>query len=196
MLSVIIGTLNNERALVRTLSALVSAAAIGVVREVIIADGGSRDATLEVADIAGCGVVTGEGPSATRLQVASTKARSAWLLFLQPGTVLDPAWAGETAQFVQQMESLGEPQHRAATFRRGVNIGSRTTMFTEAMSMLRASLIGRIDPAQGLVIARHHYDRLGGHRAATSDAETDLLRRIGRKNIVMLRSGAAMLAES
>jgi glycosyltransferase involved in cell wall biosynthesis len=195
MLSVVIGTLNCERALVRTLSTLVPAAATGVVREVIIADGGSTDDTLEVADLAGCDVAPGGGSLVQGLRAGAAKARARWLMFLQPGTILDPAWAEETAQFVQQMEMLGESAQRAATFRRGVRIGGGTTMFAEAMSMLRASLFGRIDPAQGLVIAKDHYDRLGGHSAAASDAEADLLRRIGRR-IVTLRSGAAMLADS
>ena len=53
MLSVIIPTLNCERVLVPTLASLVSGAAAGTVRDVIIADGGSGDATRDVADLAG-----------------------------------------------------------------------------------------------------------------------------------------------
>ena len=44
MLSVIIATHESERALVPTLAALVPGAAAGIVREVIVADAGSRDA--------------------------------------------------------------------------------------------------------------------------------------------------------
>jgi glycosyltransferase involved in cell wall biosynthesis len=54
MLSAIISTRNSELSLVPTLSALVPASAAGILAEVVIADGGSRDATAEVADIAGC----------------------------------------------------------------------------------------------------------------------------------------------
>ena len=60
MLSVIIATRESERPLVRTLAALVPGAAAGVVREVIVADGQSRDATVEVADIAGCQVLVAD----------------------------------------------------------------------------------------------------------------------------------------
>ena len=52
MLSVIIPTLNSERMLVATLAMLVPGAMSGVVREVTIVDGGSTDATLEIADAA------------------------------------------------------------------------------------------------------------------------------------------------
>jgi hypothetical protein len=33
-----------------------------------------------------------------------------------------------------------------------------------------------------------HYDVLGGHRADSSHTETDLLRHLGRRRIVLLRS--------
>ncbi|MGZ5836334.1 MAG: glycosyltransferase [Xanthobacteraceae bacterium] len=194
MLSVIIGTLNNERPLVRTLAALVPAAAAGVIREVVIADAGSSDATLEVADIAGCDVIAGKGPLADQLRTAAAKARADWLMFLQPGTILEPAWADEATQFVQQIDLFADDRHRAASFRRGANMGSRS-MFAEAMGLLRASLTGRVDAAQGLVIARRHYEQIGGHRAA-SDPENDLLRRLGRRDLVVLRSGAAMRSDA
>ncbi len=54
MLSAIIATHESERALVPTLAALVPGATAGLLGEVIVADAGSRDATAEVADIAGC----------------------------------------------------------------------------------------------------------------------------------------------
>ncbi|MEA2873185.1 MAG: hypothetical protein QOH67_3161, partial [Hyphomicrobiales bacterium] len=45
MFSVIVATYDSERALVPTLAALVPGATAGIVREVIVADGGSRDET-------------------------------------------------------------------------------------------------------------------------------------------------------
>jgi len=53
MISVIIPTLDVERELAATLTALVPASIEGVVREVIIVDGGSSDATLKIAYDAG-----------------------------------------------------------------------------------------------------------------------------------------------
>jgi hypothetical protein len=38
------------------------------------------------------------------------------------------------------------------------------------------------------MIPKRLYDELGGHRAAAADPETDLLRRLGRRRIVLLRS--------
>ena len=67
MLSVIIATDQSERVLVPTLSALVPGATAGIVREVIIADAGSRDETGKIADIAGCRFMVNEGPLGARL---------------------------------------------------------------------------------------------------------------------------------
>ena len=66
MLSVVIATHNSERALLPTLAALVQGAAAGIVREVIVADAGSRDATTAIADGAGCRVlVSAQGRAAS-----------------------------------------------------------------------------------------------------------------------------------
>jgi hypothetical protein len=43
-----------------------------------------------------------------------------------------------------------------------------------------------------LLIAKSHYDALGGHRASDNDPERALMRRIGRRRIELLRSRAGM----
>ena len=76
MLSVIIATKDAERALVPTLAALVSGATAGIIREVLIADGGSRDDTAAVAEVAGCNFLVLDGTTARRLNTAAAKARA------------------------------------------------------------------------------------------------------------------------
>ena len=53
MISVVIPTHDDEAVLGRTLGPLVAAAVAGLVREVILADGGSVDATLDIGEDAG-----------------------------------------------------------------------------------------------------------------------------------------------
>jgi predicted metal-dependent phosphoesterase TrpH len=48
-------------------------------------------------------------------------------------------------------------------------------------------------PGQGLLISRRLYDKLGGHRADQVEAERDLIRRLGRRRLVMLGSGAVSM---
>src|SRR6516165_10573509 len=107
MLSVIIPTLNSERMLVPTLAMLVSGAMSGIVREVTVVDGGSTDATLEVADTAGCAVLVSSEPLGNRLRTAAAAARSPWLMFLRAGTVLDATWLEEVARFIDEAEPSG-----------------------------------------------------------------------------------------
>ena len=45
-------------------------------------------------------------------------------------------------------------------------------------------------PEQGLLIAKHLYDTVGGHSERAGDPEHDLLRRIGRRRIVKLATQA------
>src|SRR4029078_4449959 len=75
MLSAIISTQNSERTLLPTLSALVPAAAAGLLAEVIVADAGSRDATAEVADIAGCRFTSSTDAPGSRLKGAAVAGR-------------------------------------------------------------------------------------------------------------------------
>ncbi len=94
MISVLIPTLNDEAVLGRALMGLTSAAVGGLVTEVIVIDGGSTDATLEVADDAGCTLLNGAGPRGAGLQAASSAAKRDWLLVLEPAAWLQPGWEG------------------------------------------------------------------------------------------------------
>jgi hypothetical protein len=183
MLSVLIATEDSERTLVPTLAALIPGVTAGLIREVIIADAGSRDATAEVADVAGCRLVAGSGSAGARLKQAAAVARAAWFLFLCPGTMPDAAWVGAAARF---MQSAGQnSRDHAAAFRR-VPMISRPTL-AEIFALLRAR---KTVPEQGLLITKDFYDRLGGHRDC-ADAEADFLRRLGRRRLVLLASAVS-----
>jgi glycosyltransferase involved in cell wall biosynthesis len=188
MLSVIIATLNCERTLVPTLATLVPGAAAGTVRDVIVADGGSTDATLEVADVAGCEIITSRAPLAARLREATAKARAAWIMYLRPGVVLDATWIDEVDRFVQHSEASAAIGASAAAFRSAAR-GFERPLLIEAMALIRLALGGTTTPEQGLIIPKALYERVGRHRDV-SNPEADLLARLGRRRITLLRSRA------
>ena len=192
MLSAVIPTNESERTLVPTLAHLVAGAAEGMLREVIVADAGSKDATAEVADVAGCRLMTLPGALGPRLTAAAATARASWLLFLRPGIALDASWVREVARFIETSDRRADGDVPAAVFRPGADAGR--PVLVEALSLLRVALGGRPRPEQGLVIAKRFYERLGGHRDR-GDTEADLLRRIGRRRIVMLRAAAVAVTE-
>ncbi len=184
MLSVIIATHDSERALVPTLAALVSGATAGLISEVLVVDGGSRDDTAKVADIAGCNFTILEGTLARRLRAGAASARAPWLLFLQPGTILEAGWPDQASRFLEQ----AAPNPRVAVFRRGI---STQPSLRGALSLIVASAFGAGPRAeQGLVIPKQLYDRLGGHSETAADPEAELLHRIGRRRVVTLAAGA------
>lgn len=187
MLSAIIATHESERTLVPTLAALVPAVTCGLLREVVVADAASTDATAEVAEIAGCRFMSSPEPLGGLLKAAAAATRTPWLLFLRAGMVPEPGWMAATERFMQAADMADKP--RAAVFRPpGVadlmRPGSR-----ELLALLRVTLGGAPRPEQGLLISRRFYDALGGHSAA-GDAEAALLRKLGRRRIAMLAAGA------
>ncbi|MDE1974381.1 MAG: glycosyltransferase [Hyphomicrobiales bacterium] len=183
MLTVIIHTLNSERALVRTLAALVPGATSGLVAEVLCADAGSRDETAAVADVAGCNFLQSEGPLGLRLKSAAAAARAPWLLFLRPGIVLDAPWVAEVRSFVERSPQASG----AAVFRRSA---AAQTGLRQAVSLVATSLGALPRPEQGLMIGSEFYRQVGGHSLTAADPEPDLLRRIGRRRITTLSTGA------
>lgn len=92
MISVILPTLNDEARLAACLEPLVPASMTGVVRELIIVDRGSSDATLEIADDAGALIIRTERPGYGGIADAITAAKGPWLLILDPAVKLEFGW--------------------------------------------------------------------------------------------------------
>ena len=184
MLSAIISTQNSERTLVPTLSALVPAAAAGLLAEVVIADAGSRDATAEVADIAGCRFTSSTEALGIRLKAAAATVRSPWVMFLRAGAVPQPGWIEAADHFVQTTGLLDDAG-RAAIFRLPGLTNAVRPGFAELLATVRAAIARGPRPEQGLLIARRLYDAIGGHSPG-DDAEAAILRRLGRQRLVVL----------
>ncbi|WP_439572240.1 glycosyltransferase [Phreatobacter sp.] len=194
MISVIIPTLNDERRLVPTLAALVAGAADGLVVEAIVADGGSTDDTAAVADMAGCRMIEGPADTGPRLARAAAMARAPWLMFVEPGTVLDEGWTRDVRAFLEQVARRGEIDRRAAVFAPGTDdFGMRGVM--HRLTLWAWLTLGRgPDPSLGLLVSARHYRGLGGHPDGRM-AQRRLGRRIGRRRISVLRSRATALGQ-
>jgi hypothetical protein len=188
MLSVIIPTDGVEQPAVATLAALVPGAAAGVIREVLLVDRAGTDVIERVADVAGCGYLTSTGSRAAAMAAGARTARSPWLMFLHAGAVLDSGWIEETQQFIQRFGASDQP--RAGIFRYARSPYDETG-FRDGMKHLLRRLAGP-NADQGLLIARDHYERLGGHTDAKS-SEARLIRQLGRSR-TMLRSRVMTMA--
>ena len=160
MLSVIIPTEGVEQPAVATLAALVPGAAAGIIREVLLVDRAGNGVIERVADVAGCRFLGFEGTRAAALAAGARAARSPWLMFLHAGAVLDNGWIEETTQFIQSVSSSGRP--RAGVFRYARSPYADTRL-RDGFKFVARMITGP-SAEQGLLIARDHYERLGGYR--------------------------------
>jgi hypothetical protein len=184
MLSVIIPTEGLEQPAVATLAALVPGAAAGVVREVVLVDRSGTGVIERVADVAGCRFLAFEGSHAAALAAGARQARSPWLMFLHAGAVLDSGWIEETTQFIQGVSTSG--RSRAGIFRYARSPYAEPRLRDRFRSLTRMLTGPSAD--QGLLIAREHYDRLGGYAPDSRRSEARLLRQLGRSSRTLLRS--------
>jgi len=184
MLSVIIPTNGVEQSAVATLAALVPGAAAGVVREVLLVDRPGNGVIERVADVTGCRFLPFEGSRAAALAAGARQARSPWLMFLHAGAVLESGWIEETTQFIQAVAGSDRP--RAGIFRYARSPYAETS-FLDGLKFVARMITGP-SADQGLLIARDHYERLGGYKPDARRSEARLLRQLGRSSRTLLRS--------
>ena len=193
MISVIIPTLNAEDGLARSLAALVPAAVDGVVREVIVVDGGSSDQTLAIADEAGVKIVTARKGRGQQLRAGAENAGQPWLLFLHADTVIQPGWQQEVATFVERCQSPGG-RLKAAAFRFALDDSGFMPRLLEAGVALRCSVFSMPYGDQGLLMPRAIYDEIGGFKEIQLLEDVDIIRRLGRRRLAMLQTRAVTSA--
>jgi len=186
MISVVIPTHNSQTTLTRCFDSLIGATVHGVVKEVIVADGGSGDDTLALADAAGAHVVQAGKTRGSRLATGAKSARSDWILFLHPETALEPGWECEAEAFISRV-TLEQP--RAAAFRFGLDEFDGPSRRAEALTALRCWLFKLPYGDQGLLVPKRLYLKLGGYSEGAME-DIDLVRRIGASRLVMLRTRA------
>jgi rSAM/selenodomain-associated transferase 2 len=193
MISVVIPTLNAGQTLGPTLAALVSAVVEGVVQEAIIADGGSSDETLAIADAAGARVVKAARGRGSQLAAGAAAAKGDWLLFLHADTLLEAGWEIEAEKFMKEVASGRRPQ-AAAAFRFALDDRGAKPRLLERLVGLRCLLLALPYGDQGLLISRLLYARLGGFRPMPLMEDVDFVRRLQRRERVILRSRAVTSA--
>lgn len=191
MLSIIIPTLNNERALVRSLAALVPAAAEGLVRQVVVVDRGSGDDSEQVADVAGADYVSVSGSLGACLAAGANAAeRGDWLLFLNPGSVPQPGWGEELRIFTERARRSGR-NDLAAVMSLALDDYGWRARFKEWRAAVNSRLLAAPFCEQPLVISKEFYRALGGHSESAAAPQREFAKRIGRRRLVLLRAAAA-----
>lgn len=155
--SVILPTLNAAAALPRTLGALGEGLSAGLIREVVLSDGGSTDATARIAAEAGARMVSGAPSRGGQLRRGAEAASGDWLLVLHADSVLGPGWAQAV------LSHLADRPERAGHFRLVFDAPGVAPALVAGWANLRSGLFGLPYGDQGLLISRVLYDRVGGY---------------------------------
>jgi rSAM/selenodomain-associated transferase 2 len=163
----------------------------GLIREVLVVDGGSVDDTVARARRAGARVISSPRGRGPQLAAGAEAGEADWLLFLHADTRLAPGWSGHVAVFIQ----AGADGDRAAVFTLAFDDSSIHARALARLANWRARRFALPYGDQGLIISRGFYDRLGGFRPLPLMEDVDLVRRIGRARLVHLDAVAVTSAD-
>ena len=181
MLSVIIPTLNASKTLPATFASLMTGLIDGMIKEVIISDGGSTDGTTQIAQEAGAVILTNDIPGrGPQLANGAQAAKSNWLLFLHADTELEQDWHQEALTFIdQQTQDQKSPQAAAFTFALK-DKGLMPTALTQIV-WARCALFKLPYGDQGLLIHKQTYNEAGGYPPIPIMEDVALIRRLATR---------------
>jgi rSAM/selenodomain-associated transferase 2 len=151
-ISVVIPTLDAAATLPGTLASLMEGVELGLIRELVISDGGSTDGTLRIAEEAGAILIDGPASRGGQLQRGCASARGDWLFILHADTQLAPGWT----EGVTQHLATGDAGWGRLRFDSGGRV-------VAGWANLRSRLFGLPYGDQGLLLSRTLYDAAGGY---------------------------------
>lgn len=156
-LSIIIPTLHAEAGIGPTLACLAEALTDGLIREVILSDGGSEHMEA-IAEEAGATFLTGSPGRGGQLRRGADAAKGDWLLFLHADTLLAPGWAAAITAHI------AEHSGKAAYFHLRFDASGPAPTIVSRWANLRSRLFGLPYGDQGLLISRALHERIGGYQ--------------------------------
>lgn len=188
-LSIIIPALDAARHLTGCLAGLVPGVERGLIREVVLVDGGSGDATKAIADAAGARIVDSAPGRGKQLIAGAAAARGDWLLFLHADTHLTPDWAERVGDHIDRQPA------RAAAFTLAYRSDAPEAKWLAARANQRTRWFGLPYGDQGLLVSRALYDEVGGYSDLPLMEDVALVRAIGKSRLALLSAQARTSAD-
>lgn len=142
------------------------------VDEVVVADGGSSDGTVEIAHDRGARVVVSEPGRGMQLRAGAEEATGDVLLFLHADT-LPPR------DVARQIRGALERDHAGGNFRLRYRGGGLLGRWLEVLVLIYRRL-GRYYGDSGIFVRREVYERIGGFPAVPVMEDVILARRLER----------------
>jgi len=182
VLSVVIPVLNAAADLQATLAAFTPSPTTDVAMpaEIIVVDGGSMDATRQVAAACGARVFAASRGRGAQLVAGVAAATQPWLLLLHADTRLGQGW-----QAAAMAHMRGAPD-RAGYFRFALASDDTRARQLERMVAWRCRVLALPYGDQGLLIHRDLLRAVGGVPLLPLMEDVELVRRLGRHRLVAL----------
>ena len=92
-ISIVIPTLNSQNTVRKTLASLFEGIEAGIVRELIVVDGGSTDQTREIVEECGGKFISSEASRGYQLKKGVNLAKGDFIFVLHSDSVLEPGWS-------------------------------------------------------------------------------------------------------
>src|SRR5437667_175501 len=154
--------------------------------DVVVADGGSRDGTLAVAERAAARTLVGPAGRARQLNAGAAAARGEWLLFLHADARVPPA-----ARRALLAAVVDAPVPQVAVFRFAIDLPAPWKRFIELGQALRQRLYHLPYGDQGLLIRRELFHATGGYADIEIMEDVEMIRRMKRRRVeIRALSGA------
>ena len=153
--------------------------------EIIVSDGGSRDATVKIARDAGADVSTGPPGRALQQNAGAAAARGKVLLFLHADTLLPADYSR------QVFETLMDHRMVAGAFQFKTDCGEPGMRLIEKAARIRSSLFQMPYGDQALFMPQSIFKSVGGFPITPIAEDLYLVRRLARLGRIGLAKGAA-----
>jgi rSAM/selenodomain-associated transferase 2 len=181
-ISVIIPTLNEAR----QLAAAVQTAVAGENIEVIVADGGSTDGTVDLARRLGVQAIAAPPGRAGQMNAGAGIASGEILIFLHADTRLPPRFDAAVRQ------ALAQPGVTAGAFRLAIDAPGRLLRWIEAGANRRSRRLGLAYGDQALFMTKAAFQSVGGYPDLPIMEDFVLVRRLRRLGKVATLDAAVL----
>lgn len=155
--------------------------------EIVVADAGSSDQTVQFALAARARVIQAPRGRAQQLNAGARASRGDWLLFLHADSRVGPEAVAAIRQVLADC-----PRCQAAVFRFAIDLPPFWRRVIERGQAIRESLFGLAYGDQGLLVRRECFDAVGGYADLPLMEDVAMIRRL-RRRFGVARLRAALL---
>ena len=174
--SIIVPTLNEESIIETTLAQI----CLLDPHELIVSDGGSDDAPLQIAGRFTQHVITGSSGRANQMNTGAQKATGDLLLFLHADNRL------ESSAYQKMRQSMENPSWIGGAFTLCIESGRWSLKLITLLANIRSKYLGLAYGDQGFFVRKEMFDALNGYSPLPICEDLEFYQRLRKKGPVIL----------